>query len=382
MISEGKDVLKCVNDALLHDVNLEKNFWKTCNYISLCDKNGITFNPKKFQFGQDEVKFAGFKIIKSHMRPQREYLQAILDFPKPTDITVVRSWFGLVNQVVYSFCMTRHMELFRAVHKPAQIFQWDEHLEEAFVMSKKEIVKAVEEGVRIFDMNRTTCLAPDWCKSGVGFFLLQKYCRCTEVTPRCFPEGWKLVFAGARFCSPAEAKHKPVEGEALAVVNGLQKCRYFVLGCKDLVVGTNHKPLLKVLGDRRLEDIKNPRLESLKKKDLAVQIQDGSCPRPTPSKPRCPLSLRFRSRRRGANCRGGKHTGGEERRPQKDEDSVTQRRRPIRGRATVHSQGDGNPKSRANAESCNLRQSERRHSLRPRLGTPLQPGAAGADGGG
>ena len=273
MISEGKDVLKCVNDALLHDVNLEKNFWKTCNYISLCDKNGITFNPKKFQFGQDEVKFAGFKIIKSHMRPQREYLQAILDFPKPTDITVVRSWFGLVNQVVYSFCMTRHMELFRAVHKPAQIFQWDEHLEEAFVMSKKEIVKAVEEGVRIFDMNRTTCLAPDWCKSGVGFFLLQKYCRCTEVTPRCFPEGWKLVFAGARFCSPAEAKHKPVEGEALAVVNGLQKCRYFVLGCKDLVVGTNHKPLLKVLGDRRLEDIKNPRLESLKEKTLRYKFK-------------------------------------------------------------------------------------------------------------
>ena len=88
----------------------------------------------------------------------------------------------------------------------------------------------MEEGVRIFNMNRTTYLAPDWCKSGVGFFLLQKYCSCTEVTPRCCPEGWKLVFIGARFCSPAEAKYKPVGGEALAVVHGLQKCKYFVLG--------------------------------------------------------------------------------------------------------------------------------------------------------
>ena len=88
-------------------VCLEKSFWKTCTYISLCTKNGITFNPKKFQFAQDKVKFAGFKITKLNVRPQREYLQAILDFPKPTDITWVRSWFGLVNQVAYSFCMKK-----------------------------------------------------------------------------------------------------------------------------------------------------------------------------------------------------------------------------------------------------------------------------------
>ena len=129
-----------------------------------------------------------------------------------TDITGVRSWFGLVNQVAYSFCMTRQMEPFRSLLKPAQIFQWDEHLEEAFVRSKKEIVKAVEEGVRIFDMNRTTCLALDWCKSGVGFFLLQKYCSCTDVTPRCCPEGWKLVFAGARWApTPYHDMHRKQE---------------------------------------------------------------------------------------------------------------------------------------------------------------------------
>ena len=33
-------------------------------------------------------------------------------------------------------------------------------------------------------------------------------------------------------------------------------------------MGTDHKPLLRVLGDRRLEDIENPRLESLKEKTL------------------------------------------------------------------------------------------------------------------
>ena len=110
MIAEVKDVLKCVDDALLHEFSLEKSFWKTCTYISLCSQNGITFNPKKFQFAQDKVNFAGFEITKLNVRPQREYLPVILDFPKPTDITGVRSWFGLVNQVAYSFCMTKQMD--------------------------------------------------------------------------------------------------------------------------------------------------------------------------------------------------------------------------------------------------------------------------------
>jgi hypothetical protein len=41
-----------------------------------------------------------------------------------------------------------------------------------------------------------------------------------------------------------------------------------MLGCKDLILAIDHKPLLKVLGDRKLEHITNPCLQSLKKKTL------------------------------------------------------------------------------------------------------------------
>ena len=48
----------------------------------------------------------------------------------------------------------------------------------------------------------------------------------------------------------------------------LDKARHFVLGCNDLIVATDHNPLLKVLGDRKMDDIKNPRLCNLKEKTL------------------------------------------------------------------------------------------------------------------
>ena len=59
----------------------------------------------------------------------------------------------------------------------------------------------------------------------------------------------------------------PIEGEALAVVEALKKTRHFTLGCPDMTEVVDHKPLLKVLGDRALDDIHNPRLRNIKKRN-------------------------------------------------------------------------------------------------------------------
>ena len=74
--------------------------------------------------------------------------------------------------------------------------------------------------------------------------------------------------AGGQFTSPAESRYSVTEGECLAVVDALHKARHFILGCKDLIIATDHQPLLGLLNDRSLADIGNPRLLSLKEKTL------------------------------------------------------------------------------------------------------------------
>ena len=91
--------------------------------------------------------------------------------------------------------------------------------------------------------------------------------------PLCCRTGWKIVLVGSRFTSSAESRYAPIEGEALAVVEALKKARHFVLGCSDLTVAVDHKPLLKVFGDRSLEDIDNPRLIRLKEKTLHYRFK-------------------------------------------------------------------------------------------------------------
>ena len=141
-------------------------------------------------------------------------------------------------------------------------------MDAALAHAKSEIIKTIAEGVKIFDKRRKTCLSTDWCKYGIDFSLGQKHCFCPSDVPWCCQTGWKLTFASYRYTHNAEENYAPVEGEALAVAWALDKARHFVLGCNDLIVATDHTPLPKVFGDRKMEDIKNQRLYNLNEKTL------------------------------------------------------------------------------------------------------------------
>ena len=273
IVAEIPNKTKCVDDALLWADTLEESFYQTVQWLDICGRHGITLNPEKFVLGCDTVEFAGFEITPDRVLPSKKHSQAIRDFPTPTNITDIRSWFGLINQVSFAFSMADKMLPFRELLKPGTPFKWDDNLNSLFVESKDIIIAEIEEGVRIFDPRRPTCLATDWSKTGIGFWLLQKHCTCPTKEPFCCRTGWKVTLVGSRFTHAAESRYAPVEGEALAVADALNKARYFVLGCEDLTIAVDHKPLLKLFGDRSLEDIPNPRLRNLKEKTLQYRFR-------------------------------------------------------------------------------------------------------------
>ena len=266
ILRDTKDFVKCIDDVCQWDETVEGSFWKTCKFLEHCSNNGITFNPEKFVFARDTVEYVGFEITMDSVKPSSSMLKAIKEFPAPTNITKMRSFFGLVNQVSFAFSMKDTMAPFRELLRPSAAFYWDERLQKLFEEAREEIVKKVEAGVRMFEMDRITCLATDWSKEGVGFFMFQKRCDCQDIKMGCCKEGWQVVLAGSRFLRQNEKNWCPGEGEGLAVVYALNKTKHFVLGCKQLYVATDHKPLLGTFGDRNLEQVENPRLRRLKEK--------------------------------------------------------------------------------------------------------------------
>lgn len=263
---------KCIDDTLMWSDSIADSFFQAARWLDICGHHGITLNPTKFTFACDTVEFAGFEITPTAVRPCPRFLQAIRDFPTPRNITDIRSWFGLINQVSYAFASADRMLPFRQLLKPGTHFQWTERLDQLFEEAKSMIVEEIHRGVTIFDKTKPTCLATDWSKDGIGFWLLQKHCSCPSRKPFCCKTGWCITLVGSRFTSGAESRYAPVEGEALAVVDALDKARHFVLGCSDLIVAVDHKPLLKIFRDRSLHDIPNPRLRSLKEKSLRYRF--------------------------------------------------------------------------------------------------------------
>ena len=113
----------------------------------------------------------------------------------------------------------------------------------------------------------------------MGFLLLQKHCACSaEKAPNCCREGWRLVFAGSRFCTDAEQRYASIEGKANAIAWALDKCRIFLLGCPDVIVVTTHKPLKGLFGDKDLNKINNPLLFRLKERTLRYSFVMQHCP--------------------------------------------------------------------------------------------------------
>ena len=268
-----KNIKRVIDDTLLYAVDLEGAFKQVAEYLTLVGKNGIVLNSDKFYFGEDTVDWAGIRLTKDKAQPLPEHIKAIKEFPTPVNITDMRSYWALVNQVAPFYSVLEHLNPFRELLKKNTTWYWDDVLQRLFEESREQISKEVLEGITRFDKTRWTAVCSDWSKVGIGYFLSQKYCKCLEITPTCCVGGWRVCMVGSSFNSPAEANYAPIEGECLGVASALHKTRYYTQGCDKLLVCTDHKPLLGILNDKEIEKIDNPRLIRLKEKTLGWRFK-------------------------------------------------------------------------------------------------------------
>ena len=269
ILSHIQRIVRVVDDICLFDNTIEGAFWHAWELLETCAKNGIVINQSKMQFCKQSINFAGLSVTNQGVQPSTHMLSAIRNFPPPTDITKARAFFGLVNQVQWAYANGPEIRPFRNLVKPNSSFAWTNELKTLFEECKLKILHQVRDGVRKYDTNRVTCLQTDYSKSGLGYLLLQKHCRCSlDNSPVCCSTGWKLVYAGSGFTKGAEERYAPTEGELLAVSWVLNHAHIFTKGCPNLLVVTDHKPLLGILNDKPYESIKNPRILRLKEQTM------------------------------------------------------------------------------------------------------------------
>ena len=74
-----------------------------------CEEHGITLSDTKYQVG-NKVKFARYVVSDKGTRPDPDKVAAISQFPMPEDLTYLRSFLGLANQLDFSPDLRHSME--------------------------------------------------------------------------------------------------------------------------------------------------------------------------------------------------------------------------------------------------------------------------------
>ena len=117
---------KCVDDVAGWATSLNQLLQDTVQFLTHTNAHGVVKNPKKFNWGKKKLGYVGFQILQDRVRTSDETLSSITNFPRPTDVTGIRSWFGLIEQVAFGFSKSRLMEPFRPLLKPKAKYIWSE----------------------------------------------------------------------------------------------------------------------------------------------------------------------------------------------------------------------------------------------------------------
>jgi hypothetical protein len=200
------------------------------------------------------VKFAGHIVSADGVAPDPDLLRAIAEFPTPVDLTSLRSFLGLANQLAFFLPDISHgLVKMRMLLKKHASFQWLPDHQAEFEQAKKLLCSA--KVVKFFDPSLPTILLTDASRLyGLGFALVQ-----TGEDGRM-----RLVRASSTSLSPAQSRYSTIELELQAIECAVKKCSFYLRGMsRPFKVVTDHRPLLGVF-NKPLHEVDNPRMQRMR----------------------------------------------------------------------------------------------------------------------
>lgn len=184
----------------------------------------LSLNIQKCSFFVDTVSYLGHRIGKYGIKPGEQKTEAIKHYPEPKNIKEVRQFLGLTGY------FRRFIPSYANIASPLNHllkkdvnFQWEKDEKHAFEELKHQLVK--EPVLTIYDPTKDHEVHTDACATGLAGTLLQNS-----------DGNQKAVAYFSRTTTEQERKYHSYELEALAVVESLERFRYYLLGKKFRIV--------------------------------------------------------------------------------------------------------------------------------------------------
>lgn len=240
-VTEGLDGVVChMDDVLMWGHSQEEHNARLLAVLQKMENAGVTLNLDKCALSQREVKFLGHIISDSGVQPDPAKTVAVQKMPEPSNISELRSFLGMVNQL--GKCIPHLAEKdkpLRDLLSKKNCWFWGEAQVKAFQDLKKDLSSALV--LALYDANKPIKVSADASSYGLGAVLLQQE-----------SDDWRPVAYASQSLTPVEQRYAQVEKEALGLTWACERFRDFLIG-QHFVMETDHKPLLSLLGGQELD---------------------------------------------------------------------------------------------------------------------------------
>lgn len=247
-VTSGLEGVVChMDDLLIWGATKPQHDARVHAVLERAEKAGVTLNMSKCEFGKREVKFLGYIISADGMKPDPDKTRAVRDMKVPTNISELRSFLGMVNQLgKFLPNLAEKDKPLRDLLSKKNQWCWGHEQQGAFCSLKEELSTAPV--LQLYDPNKPLKISADASSYGLGAVMLQKD-----------SEVWSPVAYASRSLTSTEQRYAQLEKEALALTWACERFSDFILGLH-FDLETDHKPLVSLLGGQALDALP-PRIQ-------------------------------------------------------------------------------------------------------------------------
>ena len=231
----GKFVLLYLDDVLVFSKNADEHAQHLRLVFEVLRKHKLYAKLKKCEFNKCELKFLGHMVGREGVRVDPDKMAVVQKWPVPKTVKELQGFLGLANY------FRRFVRNYSTIAAPltsltqranADAFNWDKWSEKgpeliAFLELKKALTSAPV--LALPDLNSTFEVHTDASVHGTGGVLIQK--------------GRVVAYTSSKFSS-AEYNYTTGEQEFLALVRALQVWRCYLEGSPEVLLVTDHHPLV------------------------------------------------------------------------------------------------------------------------------------------
>lgn len=230
-----RNVIVYIDDVLIMSKTFEEHVKLVGKVLHTLADHGIKIKTSKCNFFKENVKFLGHVIGINGIRKAPEYVKDILDYPRPTNVTELRRFLGVVNFVrkFIKDCsiISKPLTELTGGGKKQKLF-WTEEMIDSF----EKLKHAVKDDVILNYPDYSEGHAPlevavDASLYGAGGYISQLQGGETKI----------IAYASTTF-SPAESRYSTIERELCAIRWGIKVFSPFILGTK-FILYSDHRPL-------------------------------------------------------------------------------------------------------------------------------------------